>query len=117
MASATACSTIQHLRFHDLTGLKHELLPCLLKNLSDFLFQFFQVHSIWVYTYCDLRFDVDHSRLASSDYPITQVSLHSYPFLGNKATHPSGPQLTIIENNIYWYVPVRNASWSILCVI
>jgi hypothetical protein len=36
--------------FQNLTGLKQKLLPGLLKSRSDFLFQFFQVHSVLIYT-------------------------------------------------------------------
>jgi hypothetical protein len=36
--------------FQYLTGFKQELLPGLLQSFSDFLFQFFQVHSILAYT-------------------------------------------------------------------
>ena len=36
--------------FHDLASLMQELLPCLLKHLTNFPLQVFQGHSIWAYT-------------------------------------------------------------------
>ncbi len=41
-----------------------------------------------VYTDGDRRFDDGHCRLASSDFPITQVSLLLLYLLGNYVTHP-----------------------------
>ena len=51
-------------------------------------YELFQRKAFLVYTHGDRRFDDGHCRLASSDLPITQVSLLLLSLLGNYVTHP-----------------------------